>query len=320
MNNMKQKITVLLVGFLLTLGISSCVKDSAPELGTRGNTIAKFNEGPLKNFFYTPFAGSIKTETFTFTRDVNSNAELNKAAEFLISEDPALVPAGYTELPTANFTYSGSDAGVILTSGKITAIRFAAGEVSKKIKMNLSGNAWTDVSVSYAKGYKVTDAGNNKVTAADNSKMVLTFGIKNKYDGVYEVTGTLVDLLGSRIAKGYPKTVELRTTGASQVIVCDNAVAAYFGEPYPLYFYGSPADNNPRYAFGVGFNFNSSDQLTSVFDAMDFDFEFTLGSGASNTYSNGVINVQWKTAANLSSFPIGRFTMTETYTYKGSRP
>lgn len=316
---MKQKITILLVGFLLTLGISSCVKDSAPELGDRGNTIVKFNEGPRKDFYYAPFPTGSKTVTITFTRDVNSNTALNKPVEVVLLEDPTLVPAGYTELPTANFTYTGSDAGVILTSGKITAIRFAAGEVSKKIKMNLIGSAWTNVGISYAKAYKVTDAGGNgNSVAADNGKMIVTFGIINKYDGVYEVTGTMVDLNGTRIAKGYPKTVELRTTGLTQVEVYDRYVLGKFGS-YPLYIY-TAADNGDRYAFGLGFNFNSSDAITSVFDGMYWeDFEFILGSGASNTYSSGVIKVQWKTDANISGFPIGRFTVTETYTYKGSR-
>ena len=131
---MKQKITVLLVGFLLTLGISSCVKDSAPELGSKGNTIFKFNEGPRKDFYYLPFTGT-QTATVTFTRDANSAASLQKPAEVVVLEDATLIPTGYTELPVANFSYASSDAGLILTSGKITAIRFAAGEFSKKIKI-----------------------------------------------------------------------------------------------------------------------------------------------------------------------------------------
>ena len=317
---MKQKITLLIFGFLLTLGISSCVKDAAPALGDVGKTIVKFNEGPRNDFYFAPFPTGTKTVTITFTRDVNSNAALNKPVEAVLLEDPTLVPAGYTELPTANFTYTGSDAGVILTSGKITAIRFAAGEVSKKIKMNLIGSAWTNFGISYAKAYKVTDAGGNgNIASAVNGKMIVTFGIINKYDGLYEVTGTLVDVLGSRIAKGYPKTVELRTTGLNQVAIYDRYALPLYGN-WPLYIYGSPADTSPRAAFGLGFNFNTStDAITSVWDADEDGFSFTLGTGASNTYSSGVINVQWITGENASGFPNPRFTVTETYTYKGSR-
>jgi len=147
----------------------------------------------------------------------------------------------------------------------------------------------------------------------------ITIAAKNKYDGIYTVTGTLVDALGSRVAKGYPKTVQLRTTAASQVAVYDNYAMATYG--YPLYVYGAATDSNPRAAFGIGFNFNlSTNAITSAFDADEDGFTFTLGSGATNNYSNGVIKVQWITDANASGFPVGRFTVTETYTFVKARP
>jgi len=322
MNNMKQKITVLLVGFLLTLGISSCVKDSAPELGSSGNTIIKFNDGPEKAFFYSPFT-TVKTVTlFTFRRDANSAADLQKPLEVVLQENPAGVTAyntangqAFVTLPSTMFTYV-ADPSITVATDKIS-IRFAPGEFSKDVKIALNGSTWADLGVKYAKAYRVFDAGSKQVATAQ-STIITLLAIKNKYDGVYKVTGTLVDLLGSRIARGYPKTVELRTTGATQVGVYDYYAMAAYG--YPLYVYGSPADGNPRAAFGIGFNFNSSDQITSAWDADDDGFYFTLGTGASNTYSAGVINVQWITDANSSGFPVGRFTVTETYTYQGPRP
>ena len=237
---MKQKITVLLVGFLLTLGISSCVKDSAPELGDRGNTILKFNEGPKVDFFYLPFTGT-KTETITFTRDVNSNTDLNKPLEVSMLEDATLVPTGYTQLPTANFTYTGSDAGVIVTSGRITAIRFAAGEVSKKIKINIIGSAWTNLSLKYALAYKVSDTGSKQLSSAKGS-MITTFGIKNAWDGIYEATGTFSDVsaagatwthVNDGLAEyGETQTYEVRTISATQCEVYDASVFGGFFVPF----------------------------------------------------------------------------------------
>jgi hypothetical protein len=226
MNNMKQKITVLLVGFLLTLGISSCVKDSAPELGSKGNTIFKFNEGPRKDFYYLPFTGT-QTATVTFTRDANSAASLQKPAEVVVLEDATLIPTGYTELPVANFSYASSDAGLILTSGKITAIRFAAGEFSKKIKITLTGSAWTDLSLKYAKAYKITDVAGNQLSAGQGG-LVATFAIKNIWDGVYEVTsgefddvtsgGTWSHINTFNAANGYPNSqYTLKTFSATKI-------------------------------------------------------------------------------------------------------
>ena len=322
MNNMKQKITILLVGFLLSLGISSCVKDSAPELGSKGNTIIKFHDGPEKALFYSPFT-TVKTITvFTFRRDANSAADLQKPLEVVLQDDATGVTAyntahgeSFVTLPSAMFTYV-ADPSITVAGDKIS-LRFAPGEFSKDVKIAVNGSAWADLGVKYAKAYKVFDAGTKQVATAQKT-MITLLAIKNKYDGVYKVTGTLVDLLGTRIARGYPKTVELRTTGASQVGVYDYYAMATYG--YPLYVYGAATDSNPRAAFGIGFNFNSSDQITSAWDADDDGFSFTLGTGATNTYSGGVINVQWITGANASNFPLGRFTVTETYTYQGPRP
>lgn len=224
---MKQKITILIFGFLLTLGISSCVKDGAPALGDIGKTIVKFNEGPRANFFYAPFPTSTQTETITFSRDVNSTAALNKPVEVVLLEDPTLVPAGYTELPVANFTYT-VDPGVIITSGKITAIRFAAGEVTKKIKITLIGSAWTNVSTKYAKAYKVTDAGGNgNIASAVNGGMIVTFGIKNQWDGVYSVESGTVSRYTGGVKNndalegdlfGNPDVI-LATSGANSLVI-----------------------------------------------------------------------------------------------------
>jgi hypothetical protein len=291
-------------------------------LGSKGNTIIKFHDGPEKALFYSPFT-TVKTITvFTFRRDANSAADLQKPLEVVLQDDAAGVTAyntahgeSFVTLPPAMFTYV-ADPSITVAGDKIS-LRFAPGEFSKDVKIAVNGSAWADLGVKYAKAYKVFDAGTKQVATAQKT-MITLLAIKNKYDGVYKVTGTLVDILGSRIARGYPKTVELRTTGASQVGVYDYYAMATYG--YPLYVYGAATDSNPRAAFGIGFNFNSSDQITSAWDADDDGFSFTLGTGASNTYSGGVINVQWITGANASGFPVGRFTVTETYTYQGPRP
>ena len=276
---MKQKITLLLVGFLLTLGISSCIKDSAPELGSSGNTIFKFNEGPRKDFYYLPFTNT-QTATVTFSRDANSAASLQKAVEVVVLEDATLVPAGFTELPVANFTYTGSDAGVIVTSGKITAIRFAAGEFSKKIKLNLIGTAWTDLSLKYAKAYKITDVAGNQLSAGQGG-LVATFAIKNIWDGVYEVTsGTLDDVSAAaggtfshlnawNAANGYPNSqYTLKTFSATKV-------AYWAATPFSGFQFAR------TYLFNAGGGASSYGSLSPIFE---FDPVTNAVVGVTNAY------------------------------------
>ncbi len=189
---MKRTILYLLFGFILTSGLTSCIKDQDTPVGDAGKPIVKFNAGPKVDFYYLPFTGT-KTENIIFTREANSSAALQQPVEVTIVEDATLIPAGYTELPSANFTYT-NDPGVVVTSGKITAIRFAAGEFSKRIQINVIGSAWTNLATKYAKAYKVTDAGTGNQLSSAKGTMVATFAIKNKWDGVYEVvSGELTD-------------------------------------------------------------------------------------------------------------------------------
>ena len=236
---MKQKITVLLVGFLLTLGISSCVKDSAPELGSRGNTIIKFNDGPTKALFYSPFTDIKEVTLFTFRRDANSAADLQKPVEITLAEDATLIPAGYTDLPATMYTLV-ADPSITVAAGKVT-LRFAAGEFSKDLKINLNGSAWTNLSTKYGKYYKVFDAGSKQV-AAGQATMTVTMSIKNAWDGVYEATGTFLDVSASGgawshvnvglAAYGETQTYELRTISATECEVFDASVYGGFYVPF----------------------------------------------------------------------------------------
>jgi len=237
MNNMKQKITVLLVGFLLTLGISSCVKDSAPELGSSGNTIIKFNDGPTKALFYSPFTDIKQVTIFTFRRDVNSAAELQKPVEITLAEDATLIPAGYTDLPASMYTLV-ADPSITVASGKVT-MRFAPGEFSKSLKINLNGAAWTNLSTKYGKYYKVFDAATKQVATAQ-ATIAVTMSIKNTWDGIYEATGTFVDVLNpawSHVNNGLAaysetQTYEVRTVSATQCEVFDTSVFGGFYVPF----------------------------------------------------------------------------------------
>jgi hypothetical protein len=238
MNNMKQKITVLLVGFLLTLGISSCIKDSAPELGSSGNTIIKFNDGPTKALFYSPFTDVKVVTLFTFRRDANSAADLQKPVEITLAEDATLIPAGHTDLPATMYTLV-ADPSITVAAGKVT-MRFAAGEFSKSLKINLNGAAWTNLSTKYGKYYKVFDAGSKQV-AAGQATIAITMSIKNAWDGIYEATGTFVDVTNPDWTHannaltgvyGETQTYQLRTVSATQVEVYDASVFGGFYVPF----------------------------------------------------------------------------------------
>ena len=236
---MKQKITVLLVGFLLTLGISSCVKDAAPALGDRGNTIIKFLDGPTKTIFYSPFTNVITESVFTLRRDPSTTADLQQPVEISLTDDATLLPSGYADLPATMFTYV-ADPSITITSGKVTAVRFAAGEISKTLKVLINGANWGLITNKYGKAYKISNAAGRQVSGV-SGQLVATFAIKNQWDGVYEVTkGSMVDVtsptnthINDQLAIwGEPNMqFELRTISPTECVVYDNFIPAinYFG-------------------------------------------------------------------------------------------
>jgi hypothetical protein len=69
----------------------------------------------------------------------------------------------------------------------------------------------------------VSVSGDPNAVVVSNLKQVLAYvQLKNKYDGLYKMTGTLVDLANSGITAFSPWKTALVTNGASQVILYDN--------------------------------------------------------------------------------------------------
>jgi hypothetical protein len=313
---------VLSLGVIFALGLTSCLKDDmvdSQKYGMINLNAKKIVEIPANSKRTQSFALPIVTGASAVNTTVHLAAEEVAAEDVKVTlnlAESATLLAAYNTANSTSYTLLPSSLYTLPNGLDVT---IAKGSKDADFTLNVTTSSF-DPSKTYAIFVKIAavDKAGYTISGNFNYKLVI-IAVKNKYDGVYTVTGTMADLNGTRIAKGYPKTVELRTTSATQVEVYDKYVLGKYGS-YPLYIY-TAADNADRYAFGLGFNFNSSDAITSVFDAMYWeDFQFTLGSGASNTYSSGVINVQWKTGANISSFPIGRFTFTETYTYKSPRP
>lgn len=80
-----------------------------------------------------------------------------------------------------------------------------------------------DLSKSYGLVLRVSDPMGSVVNERGNA-IVANVVVKNKYDGVYEVTGHMVDLAVAAITETYPLTWELRTTGANTLSVFDQEI------------------------------------------------------------------------------------------------
>ena len=162
-------------------------------------------------------------------------------------------------------------------------------------------------------------SGDSKAVISSNlSTVLMGVQLKNKYDGLYTVTGTMVDATNSALTGFYPWKVALVTNGASQVIMYDNdagfAIRHLILSSGGLAAYGS---------FGVVMNFNpTTNAVTSV---VNF-FGQPSGNGRSGELDPSGVNI-WDPATKTLKVKYWmnqpgtthRTSFNETITYTGVR-
>lgn len=131
--------------------------------------------------------------------------------------DPKLVETyndsagtGMIAIPPALFAFINSDLTVTIPKG----------ERQGALKMKLVPS--TIASGEFGFGFKIKSVSNSGYRISGNfNYSVTSVGVRNKWDGVYEVTGSLVDAVNPALSSvpgdPYPFEVELRTTGPNSV-------------------------------------------------------------------------------------------------------
>ena len=189
-------------------------------------------------------------------RSPTRESDLNQPLTVKLQKDASLIAAyntahgtSFVELPSASYTLSAD----------VTNLTFAAGEDIKTIKIRLDKTNLS-LSTQYALAFKIAEVGSGAVISNGLSEAIYAIGIKNKYDGVYEITGTFVDVTNAAFTAAYPLKWELQTNGPAQVIVVDNELLGIPGYVFyngpSLTYYGS---------FGLVVNFDAAtDRVASV--------------------------------------------------------
>lgn len=218
-------------------------------------------------------------------------------------------PTIYTMLPSTFFTLSGLTA--VIPANQNTA-SITANVVTKDF----------DLSASYVLPISITDASGQKIS---NYKTIL-FNVqaKNKYDGVYTVTGTLSDANVGTITGKYPLTgVYLKTQSATTAVMFDPGLnggtyghqilngtsPSYYGNFAPIFTFG--ADNvitavTNYYGQGT----NSSTRAAQL----------ATGSTPTATGTPGTTGFSFTVKYIMVQAGSPRTTITETWKYTGARP
>lgn len=322
-NNLMRLTNFSFLFLLLAVSFVSCVKkDDVYKKDTdesaRKQVVEIVGAGDLVQF-----ARDVKTTNDTFIlidlrRYPNNEAELNQPLTVKLQSNPTLID----DYNTANGTaYEELPAGSYTILDDVNAVTFAAGEAIKAIKISVD-QTQLDLSIQYALGYSIADAGTGAVINTGLKDALYNIGVKNKYDGHYLLTGTMVDAANPALTGAAPIEVDFETVGANAVILNPTQGPFAYGYLYPILNAGAGSGYG---SFTPIFTFDASDNVVTV--------ENAYGQPAGNTRSAEIdpsgIN-KWNAADRSmdvkywmnqpSVVPVGhRSSMDEHYEYIGPR-
>lgn len=175
------------------------------------------------------------------SKDITVTMELNNSLVAAYNEDYVVLPANAYTLPSTTLT---------IPAGK---------RLSDALKINLSTNA-IDPTQIYGLGFKIASVSDPSIKIPSNlSNVLYVFTVKNKYDGEYEVTGTMVDNASATLTGYFPMKYYLITAGAREVDGFDPVVWEDYFIPIrsgsALSGYGS---------FSPQFKFDANDNIIEV--------------------------------------------------------
>lgn len=136
-----------------------------------------------------------------------------------------------------------------------------AGERFTTVRIAINNTTLLNPNLEYGFGLKIISASNGVKLTSNLNQVFVSFTVKNKYDGVYTVTGTFVDYTNATFTGLYPRTYTLVTTGANTVDVSQ----VINGELVPGYLFNANGSNSYFGNYGIEATFDvATDKLTDV--------------------------------------------------------
>jgi hypothetical protein len=273
---------------ILSAGLASCIKDDVKELGNTGTSRVRLAEAPDNIQFFSPFSDVKTIQLITVRRDAVSQSDVYQPLTVKLTAYPDSIDvynnangASFEPLPDSLFTLVAGKG--VTRSGNVFTVTFDPGVTAVTIPIALNGAKW-DLSHTYGFYFKITDAGGKQI-AADHAESFAGVAVKNKWDGIYEVTGSMTDFVNSSLqhvnvylsSHGYDnETYELRTAGPTTCWVFDPIVYGDYIVPITS---GSNLSGYGSFALGIEFD-PATDKIVSVFNL--------YGQPAGNTRSAGL--------------------------------
>lgn len=198
-----------------------------------------------------------------------------------------------------------------------TVINIPAGQRKAQVPIKITTTA-LDPTRTYVIPFTITNASGVAISKNFTS-VVLIVRLKNKYDGVYTVTGTMVDNTNAAFTGKYPYEYQLITSSATST--------ALFAPDFNGGIYGHPflnAGSDTYYgSFSPVFEFNSNDEVTAVTNYYKANVRTARLAPGVNKWtvrpgSGGVRTLE--VSYYLIQAGNDRTLYTEKFVYKGVRP
>ncbi len=210
-----------------TLLFAACKRAEVKEpIGDAGQTIVKLIDVDHKLINLDLVSTPQKIRMVEVQRLVSNNKELQQTMTVVIKDDPSVVAdynnangTGFVPIPASLYTIDPSTPRV----GTNYTLTFQPGEFAKTVNFVIPNALLVDLNLSYAFGFSLTSADNNGKVATTEKKLVVEVGVKNNWDGIYNLRGyvtretapaTLDPLLSGNFG---PVEVALATTGGRVV-------------------------------------------------------------------------------------------------------
>lgn len=240
----------------LALVLSACKKTKVDEpMGDVGNTFVKIIGGG------TPAAITKKPVDFVATptkllavelrRDLPNAAELNKTVIVTVKDDTAAVTAnGYLHLPTAWYTIQTDGVKTGGQGGTFT-FTFKPGEFAKEIYITIPNATLLNPSLLYGLGFTIMTSDGGSIISSAKS-VIVEIGAKNDWDGVYEMSGTFLDVTSTAFTYIGDQQYSLITIGATKCVVRNDDLNGGI----PGYIFSNAGSGTYYGSYGLIISFN----------------------------------------------------------------
>jgi hypothetical protein len=321
----KSSIKIISLLVLMTMALTSCLKDLEDFTGQFSGSpaIAELSEsanaatGTVSREIINPLV----SKEFSLRVNIASANPLNVATKVVLELDNTLITAY-----NASKGLSGTAAAIPVPVAAMTVasyeVTIPAGQREAEWLFTINPSLVPNVvDKFYIIPVKIVSAENGVVPSGNFGTKLVRVLSRNDWDGIYTVTGTMVDDANATLSGWYPHTIRLITSSGSVCSVYDETIGGYY---YPISSGGSLS-----YYGSFGLNI-TLDKATKTVTAMSNYWGVVSNSRAAALDPSGANSVGANRNITLKYFmlqptvittaPFIRCRMNEVWAYVGPRP